>query len=223
MSGDLAGELAGQRILLVLDNLEQVLDCAGSLADLIAHTSDVRVLVTSREPLDIGAERRYQVPLLEREAAIELFNDRADAVGAAVDDEEEAVAMICERLEGLPLAVELAAARTAAFSASELLSRLEARPGILDELKTGCAGPSPHASGGDRLELRAPRGLRASAVSPALGFRRRLHARIGRGGRGCGRRSDRVARGQEPASRGGRALPDARDDSRRRPGAPGTS
>ncbi len=132
VTGDLADELAGRRILLVLDNLEQVLDCADSLADLLAHTSEVRVLVTSREPLDVGAERRYHVPLLEPAAAIELFNDRADAVGATVGEDQEAVAGICDRLEGLPLAVELAAARTAAFSAPELFSRLEAQPGILD-------------------------------------------------------------------------------------------
>ena len=131
-SGDLAAELAGRRILLVLDNVEQVLDCASALADLLAHTSDLRMLATSREPLDIGAERRFQVPLLEREAAIELFADRADAVGTAIGDEAGAVAAICDRLECLPLAVELAAARTAAFSAPELLSLLDARPGVLD-------------------------------------------------------------------------------------------
>ena len=113
---DVAAELEGRRVLLVLDNLEQVLGCAASLAELVAATSDLRLLVTSREPLDIAAERRYQVSLLEPAAAIELFNDRADAVGVTVDEDAAAVAAICDRLEGLPLAVELAAARTTVFS-----------------------------------------------------------------------------------------------------------
>ena len=129
---DVAAELEGRRVLLVLDNLEQVLGCAVSLAELIAATSDVRMLVTSREPLDIAAERRYQVPLLERSAAIELFNDRADAVGAIVDEDAAAVAAICDRLEGLPLAVELAAARTTVFSPEELLRRLDSASDLLD-------------------------------------------------------------------------------------------
>ena len=129
---DVAAELEGRRVLLVLDNLEQVLGCAASLAELIAATSDVRMLVTSREPLDIAAERRYQVSLLERAAAIELFNDRADAVGVMVDEDAAAVAAICDRLEGLPLAVELAAARTTVFSPEELLLRLDSAPDLLD-------------------------------------------------------------------------------------------
>ena len=91
----------------------------------------MRLLVTSREPLDIAAERRYQVPLLESEAAVELFRDRAEAVGAAIPDEDAAIRAICDRLEGLPLAVELAAARTAGFSPGELLRRLAATPDVL--------------------------------------------------------------------------------------------
>ena len=69
----------------------------------LSRARDVRLLVTSREPLDIAAERRYQVPLLERSAAIDSSRTRADALGA-MSTEATAVAGICDRLEGLPLA-----------------------------------------------------------------------------------------------------------------------
>ena len=124
--GDLAAELDGRRALLVLDNLEQVLGCAGSLAQLVEQAPEIRLLVTSREPLDVAAERRYQVPLLKPADAVVLFHDRADAVGASLAGSDGTVADICRRLDGLPLALELAAAQTTVFTPGELLSRLDA-------------------------------------------------------------------------------------------------
>ena len=197
---DVAAELEGRRVLLVLDNLEQVLGCAASLAELIAATSDVRMLVTSREPLDIAAERRYQVPLLERAAAIELFNDRADAVGAMVDEDASAVAAICDRLEGLPLAVELAAARTTVFSPEELLLRLDSAPDLLDgarrEPLTGTTRSARRS-----VEPPASRRRGACAVPAAIRVRRRLHARFGRRGHSGRARRDLVPHREEPAPR----------------------
>lgn len=121
---DVVSELEGRRALLVLDNLEQVLECAPSLADLVARAGDVRVLVTSREPLDVAAEHRYDVPLLDSTDAVELFRDRAEALGVSLGA-NEVVAGICRRFDGLPLALELAAAQTTVFEPSELLGRLD--------------------------------------------------------------------------------------------------
>lgn len=117
--------LADCRALLVLDNLEQVIDCAGQLAELVARTAAVHLLVTSREPLDIASERRYEVPLLEPGDAFELFRERAGAVGTSIGGSEGAAAAICERLEGLPLALELAAAQTTVLPPAQLLEHLD--------------------------------------------------------------------------------------------------
>jgi predicted ATPase/class 3 adenylate cyclase len=112
--------------LLVLDNFEQVLAAAPKLADLLAQFPKLKLLVTSREALHIGAEREYPVaPLHEREA-VALFTERATAVKPDFT-EDEAVAEICRRLDCLPLALELAAARVKALSTEQLLSRLDRR------------------------------------------------------------------------------------------------
>jgi predicted ATPase/class 3 adenylate cyclase len=112
--------------LLVLDNFEQVLAAASKVADLLAQFPKLKLLVTSREALHIGAEHEYPVaPLHEREA-VALFMERATA---AKPDfvEDEALVEICRRLDCLPLALELAAARVKAFSTEQLLSRLDRR------------------------------------------------------------------------------------------------
>ena len=112
--------------LLVLDNFEQVLAAAPKVADLLAQFPKLRLLVTSREALHIGAEREYHVaPLHEREA-VALFTERATAVKPDFA-EDEVVVEICRRLDCLPLALELAAARVKALSTEQLLSRLERR------------------------------------------------------------------------------------------------
>src|SRR5262245_21914168 len=101
--------LRSRRLLLVLDNLEQLLpEVAEVVADLAARFAGVDFLATSREPLRIGAEREYSVPPLAAVEAVILFTERA---GLELDGDRPAVAAICARLDGLPLAIELAAAR----------------------------------------------------------------------------------------------------------------
>ncbi len=122
--GNLSSALAGKRSLLVLDNLEQVLDAAAELGELLAACSELRVLATSREPLHLSGEHEYPLaPLPDIEAAA-LFFERARAIEPdfAVNDE---VAAICRRLDGLPLAIELAAARVKLLSPTQILTRLE--------------------------------------------------------------------------------------------------
>src|SRR5207247_7514557 len=100
-------------VLLVLDNLEQIVDAAHDVADLAARCSGLKLIVTSRVPLRIAAEHLYPVEPLPADAAAALFTARAQATNPAFnpDDHAEAIAEICCRLDGLPLAVELAAAR----------------------------------------------------------------------------------------------------------------
>ena len=124
----LAPFLAGRRMLLLLDNLEQVLASAPSIAELSAHCPGLVILGTSRAPLRIRAERTLRVEPLDHGACVQLFRERAEAAGGRLTrtaDEDEAVAEICRRLDGLPLAVELAAAATALLRPAELLARLD--------------------------------------------------------------------------------------------------
>jgi predicted ATPase/DNA-binding XRE family transcriptional regulator len=140
--------LRDRRLLLVLDNCEQVLGAASDVAALLAACHDLAILATSREPLHIRAEREVAVaplPLpdpsvtpsldaLERSAAVALFVERARAVSAGfalTADNAAAVAGICQRLDGLPLAIELAAARIKALPPAALLTRFEQRLPLL--------------------------------------------------------------------------------------------
>jgi len=128
--GDLVGHIGQKRVLLLLDNFEQVIDAAMTVSGLLAGMPNASFLVTSREPLQLDAEHRYPVePLADHDAAM-LFAQRARAV---VPDftATPAVVEICRRLDGLPLAIELAAARVALLDPSELLARLERRLPLL--------------------------------------------------------------------------------------------
>ena len=121
---------ADRRLLLVLDNFEQLLASASRLGTLSAQLPHLKLLVTSREPLHLGAEYEYPVaPLREREA-VALFIERATATKPDFTD-DGAVVEICRRLDCLPLALELAAARIKALSAAELLKRLDKRLPLL--------------------------------------------------------------------------------------------
>jgi predicted ATPase/class 3 adenylate cyclase len=123
-------DATGRRLLVVLDNFEQVLAAASGVGDLVNRRPHLKLLVTSREPLHLRGEYEYPVmPLREAEAAT-LFLDRATAADPDFDDQGE-VAEICRRLDCLPLAVELAAARVKALSAAELLRRLDKRLPLL--------------------------------------------------------------------------------------------
>ncbi|EPD62515.1 hypothetical protein HMPREF1211_04149 [Streptomyces sp. HGB0020] len=111
--------------LLVLDNCEQVVRGAADLVrELVALSRDLRVLVTSRAPLGLSSESVYQLPQLSPAVSVELFEQRARAARPGVELDPEAVAQLCRHLDGLPLAVELAAARVRVLSVPEIARRL---------------------------------------------------------------------------------------------------
>ena len=133
----LAGSLPHRSLLLVLDNFEQLLDAAGSIAGLLAAAPQLNLLVTSRAQLHVSGEHELPVPPLEPGASELLFVDRSRAAGGGFEltpATAEPVAEICARLEGLPLAIELAAARAKLLPPATLLARLSSR---LDLLTTG--------------------------------------------------------------------------------------
>src|SRR6266487_4370116 len=129
----LAAVLAGKRALLLLDNVEHLLpDAAEEIARLVAAGAPV-LLVTSRERLHLQTEQVYPVPTLEEREGIELFTVRARALEPTFEA-DGSVGRLCSQLDNLPLALELAAARTTVFSPQQLLERLSQR---LDLLKGG--------------------------------------------------------------------------------------
>ncbi|WP_372347298.1 BTAD domain-containing putative transcriptional regulator [Streptomyces sp. KL116D] len=124
---------ADRRIVLILDNCEHVIDAAATLAEqLLARCPGVTVLATSREPLGVPGELLYPVEPLPEPYALRLFGERGAAVrpGFTVDQSAEttaAVAEICRRLDGLPLAIELAAARLRMLTPRQIADRLDDR------------------------------------------------------------------------------------------------
>jgi predicted ATPase len=120
---DLAEHLREKRTLLLLDNFEQVIDAAPVVSRLLGTAAGLRVLVTSRERLAIAAEHEYVVPTLELSEAVALFTARARQLSSGFEP-DDAVTEICRRLDGLPLAVELAAARTKLLRPEQILERL---------------------------------------------------------------------------------------------------
>ena len=124
----LRAHLRERTVLLVLDNLEQLLPAAaGIVAGLVRAAPGLRTLVTSRELLRIAGERGHPVPPLDGEGAVALFVDRARAQRsdfAATGESLAAIQEICRRLDGLPLAIELAAARVRLLSPAAILDRL---------------------------------------------------------------------------------------------------
>ena len=154
----LARALADRELLVVLDNCEHVLEAAaGLVATLLAQCRRVRFLATSRERLDVPGELVFPVPPLGLPAdgsaaavaaseAGMLFAARAGAASPAFElsaDNSAAVAQVCARLDGIPLAIELAAARCAALGPAELAARLDGHPGLLSG---GPARPGRHRS-----------------------------------------------------------------------------
>ncbi len=148
--------LRGKLLLLVLDNFEQVVDAARLLGALLAAAPQLQALVTSREPLHLAGEHEYAVPPLRlpdpqrlppidrlvEYAAVQLFLARAQAVKAdfgLTPENAPAVAAICQQLDGLPLAIELAAARVKLLPPHALLARLDQRLQLL----TGGARDAP--------------------------------------------------------------------------------
>ncbi len=166
MLDQLGDHLRARRLLLVLDNCEHLIAACATCADALLHTAPaLKILVTSREPLMIAGETTYRVPSLETPdpehlplfaslvcfEAVRLFADRGAAVlpsFAVTEASGPAVAEICCRLDGIPLAIELAAARIRALPVEELRARLDDRFGVL--------------TGGSRVALPRHRTLRAT-------------------------------------------------------------
>src|SRR6266536_896534 len=121
---NLLERIRGKRLLLVLDNLEQVVEAAPRLAELLAAAAGLAVLATSRTVLRLAGEHAYPVEPLSVDDAETLFVERARAVSPRFEP-DESVAVVCERLDRLPLAIELAAARVRTLSPSVLVERLE--------------------------------------------------------------------------------------------------
>jgi predicted ATPase len=121
----LAEHIEERQMLLVLDNLEQVVAAAPELASLVEACPNLKVLVTTRELLRVRGEVEYPVPPLADPDAVELFTTRS---GFQAD---EVIAELCRRLDNLPLAVELAAARTGVLSPAQILDRLSQRLDLL--------------------------------------------------------------------------------------------
>ena len=129
--GRLLEVLADRELVLLLDNCEHVITAAAeAVEDLLRHCPGIRVVATSREGLRVPGEQLWSVPPLTPTDAGTLFAARARSAGAdltGTDDERVLIEEICARLDGLPLAIELAAARTRAFTVEHVASRLHDR------------------------------------------------------------------------------------------------
>ncbi|MBA2461687.1 MAG: tetratricopeptide repeat protein [Actinobacteria bacterium] len=160
-------ELRDRELLLLLDNFEQLLDAARVVGELLQTAPRLRVLATSRSPLRVYGEHELDVPPLPAAEAEELFVARARAAGRDLSM-GPLVAEICERLDGLPLAIELVAARTAELTPDELLGSLDRRL----ELASRGARDLPER----QRTLRAAIDWSHELLSPEA---RRLFARLG--------------------------------------------
>jgi len=168
--------LAERTMLIVLDNLEQLLPAAApTVADLVRAAPGIRVLISTREPLRISGEQEYQVQPLGDAEAEALFNDRARLVRpdfVAEGEEAEAVAAIARQLVGLPLAIELAAARVRVFPPTRIRERLSSS---LDLLSSGTRDLPER-----QRTLRGAIGWSYDLLSPAeQGLFRRLAVLVG--------------------------------------------
>jgi hypothetical protein len=173
-----AEHIADKSMLLVLDNLEQVIDSASDLSSLLMACPKLRLLVTSRELLRVDGEVEYPVAPLAGQDGVRLFCERSGLPS------DETIAELCRRLDNLPLAIELAAARARVMSAAQILERLSTR---LDMLKGGRDRPTAaNAASNNRVESRFIERKRAASVRPPRRLRSGLHL----GGRrsGCRRR-----------------------------------
>jgi predicted ATPase len=130
-AGELADHLRDRRLLLVLDNLEQVVDAAPDIGRLLDFAPGVSIVATSREPLRLRTEREFPLAPLTEASAVELFGQRARTVQPEFAGDSERLAELCRRLERIPLAIELAAVRVKILSIEQLLSRLERRLPLL--------------------------------------------------------------------------------------------
>lgn len=185
--------LQGWNLLLVLDNFEQVVEARVIVAELLEAVEGLKVLVTSREPLRLSWERQFPVPPLEvpplaplpplldlaRYASIALFVDRAQAghPGFLLTPENaRPVAEICARLDGLPLSIEMAAARVKTLSPEAIARRLDRQLPLLAAGGARRPGAASDDARGDRVELRHADGGGAVALPQAVSLLGRVHA-----------------------------------------------
>jgi predicted ATPase/class 3 adenylate cyclase len=126
----LAAHIGDQSMLVLFDNFEHVVEAADELGRLLQSCPRLELLVTSREPLHVTGEQEYAVPPFAQEEGVDFFLTRARAVTHDFE-RTAAVSEICLRLDNLPLALELAAARVKALSAEEIVERLERRIPLL--------------------------------------------------------------------------------------------
>lgn len=126
-AAQLASRLGTRRMLLVLDNCEHLVEACATLVDvLLDGAPNLHFLITSREPLGISGERVYRLPMLAPQDAVELFTERARQGGVRfAGDKRPTIERIVQRLDGMPLAIELAAARLTVMSPDDLLRRLD--------------------------------------------------------------------------------------------------
>ena len=134
--------LAGRRVLLVLDNAEHVLEAVRLITERLLATADAtHVLVTSRQPLELPGEAVLPLPPLDREAASRLLHERARDAGVPIPSEHQELAIeVCDRLDRLPLAIEMAAARLRGLGLEELAARLDERLQLLRSSAVGRHG-----------------------------------------------------------------------------------
>jgi class 3 adenylate cyclase len=203
---DLQAHLREKHLLLLVDNFEQVLEAAPLIAELLAAAPRLKVLVTSREVLHLRGEKEFAVPPLElpdpqrqapfetlsQYAAVQLFIARALDVKpdfAVTNENAPAVAEICARLDGLPLALELAAARIKLFPPKSTARTPDGGrwPGYADRRGAGSARPPADAAGHHRLELQPAGRGRAGLVRTAGRVRGRMD--LGGGRRDCNART----------------------------------
>ncbi|MFO7572115.1 MAG: tetratricopeptide repeat protein [Gaiellaceae bacterium] len=149
----LVAHIESRRLLLVLDNFEQVVDAAPAVAALVAASPSLKVVVTSRTRLRIRGEQELPLEPLTRDAAVCMFLERARAVRPDFRPDEPdlgAIAEICGHVDDLPLAIELAATRTKLLSPSAMLARMEHR---LELLTSGSRdAPSRHRALRDTID-----------------------------------------------------------------------
>ena len=122
--------VADKRLIMLFDNFEHVAEAAPALSDLLTKCPNLELVVTSREALHLAAEQEYSVPPLVHEEGVGFFLARARAVRHEFEP-DDAVSEICRRLDDLPLALELAAARVKALTSTQILERLEHRLPLL--------------------------------------------------------------------------------------------
>jgi predicted ATPase/DNA-binding SARP family transcriptional activator len=129
----------GQPRLIVLDNVEHVIEATAVLVSELVMSTDTKVLVTTREPLNTPGERILGLGPMDPESAIELFRVRARGLDPDFEASAATLDMLCEELDYMPLAIEMAAARTKALAAEDILTRLSRRFGLLDRPLRGSA------------------------------------------------------------------------------------